>query len=77
MNTLLKTAALTISIAILMTVPANNANAGTRRECDAAYRECILSGYPEVDCENGYWICRYGYIPAKGGRIAMMNNIRD
>lgn len=77
MTTLFKTSALVVGIALLLSLPASNANAGTHRECYAAYRECILAGFPEVDCETGYWLCRYGYLPVKSGRTAMIDNPRD
>ncbi len=77
MNMSLKTAAFTISLGMLLSLPASNANAGTHRECYAAYRQCILAGFPEIECEDGYWLCRYGYLPAKSGRVAMIDSHRN
>ncbi len=76
MNTILKTGLLTLSIAILFSIPSGNANAGTGT-CLQEYRACVAAGYPEMDCENGYWYCKYGYIPAKSITLPLTGNRRN
>jgi hypothetical protein len=74
MNTLLKTVVFTVSIAMLLSVPAKNANAATPRECMEQYRECLATSPDPDNCGDLYWLCRYGFFPVKSGHAAMMAN---
>lgn len=74
---MLKTAMTLIGTALLLCMPNGKANAGTTAECYRLYRECIAAGYEEIECENGFWICRYGYIPVKSNGIPSPGHRRN
>jgi hypothetical protein len=77
MTTLLKTMAFTVSIAVLLSLPAKNAYAATPRECMEQYRECLATSPDPDNCADLYWLCRYGFYPAKSSHAAMMDNRRE
>ncbi len=65
MNTVLKTGALVIAIAMLFALPGGNANAATHRYCFQQFQACIASGGDEWQCEVEYYACRGMQIPVK------------
>ncbi len=69
MNSMTKTALAMVATALLLGTPNGKANAGTTPECFRLYLECIAAGYGEIQCEDGFLMCRYGYIPVKSNGI--------
>lgn len=64
MKTILKSGLAAAAIAMLFSFPASNVSAGAGA-CLREYRACVAAGYPEIECENGYYYCLYGYIPVR------------
>lgn len=77
MNSMMKTAFAVVATTLLLGMPNGKANAGTTAECYRLYRECIAAGYDEIECENGFWICRYGYIPVKSNGVPSAEHRRN
>lgn len=76
MKTTLKTGIFSAVLALLVSMPSGNANAGAG-VCWRQYLDCIAAGIDETQCETGYYICRYGYIPAKPAAIPLVPHQRD
>lgn len=77
MNTVLKTSALIISIAVLFTLPSGKANASTHRYCYQQYQDCLAYGGDPWSCELEYYSCRGMQIPAKAMPVTGTGNKAD
>jgi hypothetical protein len=77
MNSMMKTVFAVVATTVLLGMPNGKANAGTIADCSRLYRECLAAGYEQIDCENGYWICRIGYIPVKSNGIPSTEHRRN
>lgn len=75
MKTVMKTAAFVISIAALS--PVSNSYAGSPQECRAEFWECIAANFPNGECQDAYYYCLYGYLPAKSAAIPFVDGRRD
>lgn len=65
MNTMLKTSALVISIAMLFALPSGKANASSHWYCYQQYQDCLAYGGDPWSCEVEYYYCRGMQIPVK------------
>lgn len=65
MNTVLKTSALVVSIAMLFALPSGKADASTLRYCFQQYQACLAYGGDAWLCEVEYYQCRGMQIPVK------------
>ena len=77
MNTVLKTSALVISIAVLFALPSGKANASTARYCFQQYQACLASGGDAWMCEVEYYSCRGMQIPVKAPAMIGAGNKAD
>ncbi|MBL8262077.1 MAG: hypothetical protein JNM58_06615 [Xanthomonadaceae bacterium] len=77
MNTVLKTSALVISIAVLFALPNGKANASSPWYCYQQYQECLAYGGDPWSCEVEYYYCRGMQIPAKMPAVHAAGNKRD
>ncbi len=72
-----------LKLSLLITVIAfaspMNSSAATRGagQCFREYQACIAAGHDLMECENGYWYCRYGYIPVKSSILPSPIDRRD
>lgn len=65
MNTILKAAVGTLGVAILLGMSPGNAAAAYSNQCGTEYRDCLAAGIDPDTCMDAYWLCRFGYLPAK------------
>jgi hypothetical protein len=77
MNTVLKTSALVISIAVLFALPSGKANASSHWYCYQQYQDCLAYGGDPWSCELEYYSCRGMQIPAKAMPVTVTGNKVD
>ncbi|HEY1138030.1 MAG TPA: hypothetical protein VGE64_11140 [Xanthomonadaceae bacterium] len=77
MNTVLKTSALVISIAVLFALPSAKANASSHWYCYQQYQDCLAYGGDSWYCEVEYYSCRGMQIPAKAMPVTGAGNKPD
>lgn len=70
MNTMLKATVGTLGIALLLGMSSGSAiAAGYGSDCGTEWRECRAAGIDPDICMDAYWLCRYGYLPAKSATM--------
>ncbi len=65
MKTILRTAVGTLGVALLLGMSPGNAAAAYGYQCGTEYRNCLAAGIDPDTCMDAYWLCRFGYLPAK------------
>ncbi len=65
MKTTLKSTVATLVTGLLLAVSSGNAAAADPYGCAAEFRACLAAGIDGDICRDGYWLCQYGYLPAK------------
>ena len=75
MKTMMKVGALVVCIAALS--PISSSHAGTQQECRAEFWECVAANFPTGECQDAYYYCLYGYLPAKSATLPLVDGRRD
>lgn len=71
MRPLAMTTALVLSIGALLASAPAKADPIHNYYCWQEYQFCLSIGADPDLCRDNYWLCRYGYVPVKGGTSPM------
>lgn len=77
MKVIIKTSLFAISIAMLFSIP--NSYAVSPRECREEFHACLAANFPNGngECQDAYYYCLYGYLPAKSAATPVADRRRD
>lgn len=76
MKTILKTVAGTLGVALLLGMSPGNAVAAYSN-CGTEYRNCLAAGIDPDTCMDAFWLCRFGYLPAKSAMHMIPSDRRN
>ena len=70
MPLVIKTSLLIAAIGALFAMLPQQARAGDPYLCRQELQACLAAGYDPDFCRDNYYLCRYGYIPARSAAVS-------